>query len=158
MMNSNLEQIQERQRVRARIVSLATVVCLTAAMFTVTAFAANTETAQGFQQITSAGKTILKGIWDMLQAITAPLALVGILYFVGRIIGKYAGSYLGCLFASKSKKVRNNLGLARTTSSRFCLLLASSSLLRCSLRPLPARLAILLTTPRTKSLVDSSGC
>ena len=64
MMNSNLEQIQERQRVRARIVSLATVVCLTAAMFTVTAFAANTETAQGFQQITSAGKTILKGIWD----------------------------------------------------------------------------------------------
>ena len=75
MMNSNLEQIQERQRVRARIVSLATVVCLTAAMFTVTAFAANTETAQGFQQITSAGKTILK---DMLQAITAPLALVGI--------------------------------------------------------------------------------
>lgn len=78
MMNSNHEQIQERQRVRARIVSLATVVCLTAAMFTVTAFAANTETAQGFQQITSAGKTILKGIWDMLQAITAPLALVGI--------------------------------------------------------------------------------
>ena len=60
-MNSNLEQIQERQRVRARIVSLATVVCLPAAMFTVTAFAANTDTAQGFQ-----------------QAITAPLALVGI--------------------------------------------------------------------------------
>ena len=43
---------------------------------------------------------------------SVPLALVGILYFVGRIIGKYAGSYLGCLFASKSKKVRNNLGLA----------------------------------------------
>ncbi len=78
MMNSNLEQIQERQRVRARIVSLATVVCLTAAMFTVTAFAANTDTAQGFQQITTAGKSILKGLWDMLQAITAPLALVGI--------------------------------------------------------------------------------
>ena len=77
-MNSNLEQIQERQRVRARIVSLATVVCLTAAMFTVTAFAANTDTAQGFQQITTAGKSILKGLWDMLQAITAPLALVGI--------------------------------------------------------------------------------
>ena len=55
IMNSNLEQIQERQRVRARIVSLATVVCLTAAMFTVTAFAANTDTAQGFQQITTAG-------------------------------------------------------------------------------------------------------
>ena len=67
MMNSNLKQIQERQRVRARIVSLATVVCLTAAMFTVTAFAANTDTAQGFQQI---GK--------MLQKFTALLALVGI--------------------------------------------------------------------------------
>ena len=67
MMNSNLEQIQERQHVRARIVSLGTVVCLTAAMFTVTAFAANTDTAQGFQQI-----------WKMLQKFTALLALVGI--------------------------------------------------------------------------------
>ena len=67
MMNSNLEQIQERQRVRAHIVSLATVVCLTAAMFTVTAFAANTDTAQGFQQI---GK--------MLQKFIAYLAMVGI--------------------------------------------------------------------------------
>ena len=95
MMNSNLEQIQERQRVRARIVSLATVVCLTAAMFTVTAFAANTETAQGFQQITSAGKTILKGIWDMLQAITAPLALVGIGFNVvyGKGYGKVQGQH-----------------------------------------------------------------
>lgn len=82
MTNNNLEQIQERQRVRARIVSLVTVVCLMAAMFTITAFAVNDtaqgDTAQGFQQITTAGKSILKGLWDMLQAITAPLALVGI--------------------------------------------------------------------------------
>lgn len=78
MMNSNLEQIQERQRVRARIVSLATVVCLTAAMFTVTAFAANTDTAQGFQQIPEALQNTLTGRRDLLEAITAPLALVGI--------------------------------------------------------------------------------
>ena len=67
MMNSNLEQIQERQRVRARIVSLATVVCLTTAMFTVTAFAANMDTAQGLQPICK-----------IFQTSIALLALVGI--------------------------------------------------------------------------------
>ena len=98
MMNSNLEQIQERQRVRARIV------CLTAAMFTVTAFAANTETAQGFQQITSAGKTILKGIWDMLQAITAPLALVGIGFNVVKaLLGTEKGMEKCRDFSAKSE-------------------------------------------------------
>ena len=43
---------------------------------------------------------------------SVPLLLVGILYFAGRIVGKYAGAYLGALAVGKSKGVRNYLGLA----------------------------------------------
>ena len=38
--------------------------------------------------------------------------MIGILYFLIRIVGKYAGAFLGCVFAKKSKDVRNYLGLA----------------------------------------------
>ncbi len=41
-----------------------------------------------------------------------PLLAVGILYFIIRIIGKYLGAFLGCLFTKKDKLVRNYLGLA----------------------------------------------
>ena len=41
-----------------------------------------------------------------------PLLVVGILYFAVRILGKYAGAFLGCLWTKKEKKVRNYLGLA----------------------------------------------
>ena len=41
-----------------------------------------------------------------------PLLAVGVVYFVVRIIGKYAGAYLGCRAVGKDKKVRNFLGLA----------------------------------------------
>ena len=41
-----------------------------------------------------------------------PLLRVGILYFAGRIVGKYAGAYLGALAVGKGKGVRNYLGLA----------------------------------------------
>ena len=41
-----------------------------------------------------------------------PLAAVGILYFLVRILGKYAGAWLGCLAAKKEKRVRRYLGLA----------------------------------------------
>lgn len=40
------------------------------------------------------------------------LLTIGILYFLTRIAGKYAGAYLGCLLAGKGKDVRNYLGLA----------------------------------------------
>ena len=43
---------------------------------------------------------------------TVPLIVVGLLYFVLRLVGKYAGAYLGCLTVKKDKKVRNYLGLA----------------------------------------------
>ncbi|MBE6537915.1 MAG: cation:proton antiporter [Ruminococcaceae bacterium] len=42
----------------------------------------------------------------------APLWVVGLVYFFIRIIGKYAGAFLGSLTARKSKNVRNYLGLA----------------------------------------------
>ncbi len=42
----------------------------------------------------------------------APLLLVGVLYFIVRILGKYAGAFLGCLWVKKDAKVRNFLGLA----------------------------------------------
>ena len=43
---------------------------------------------------------------------SVPLLLVGILYFTGRIVGKYAGAYFGSMLAGKGKNVRNYLGLA----------------------------------------------
>ena len=41
-----------------------------------------------------------------------PLLMIGVLYFVVRIIGKYIGAFLGCMLAGKNAKVRNYLGLA----------------------------------------------
>ncbi len=42
----------------------------------------------------------------------APLLLVGVLYFVFRILGKYAGAFIGCLVTKKQKNTRNYLGFA----------------------------------------------
>ena len=41
-----------------------------------------------------------------------PLLVIGVVYFFVRILGKYGGSFLGCLVTKKDKKVRNDLGLA----------------------------------------------
>ncbi len=41
-----------------------------------------------------------------------PLLVIGIVYFVVRIIGKYAGSFVGCQLVGKDKLIRNYLGLA----------------------------------------------
>lgn len=40
------------------------------------------------------------------------LLVIGVVYFFARILGKYGGSFLGCLVTKKDKKVRNYLGLA----------------------------------------------
>ncbi len=37
--------------------------------------------------------------------------LIGIVYILARIIGKYCGAYLGCLLGGSDKIVRNNLGI-----------------------------------------------
>ena len=41
-----------------------------------------------------------------------PLLLIGVLYFIVRILGKYAGAFLGCLSVKKPKETRNYFGLA----------------------------------------------
>ncbi|MCQ2430377.1 MAG: cation:proton antiporter [Clostridia bacterium] len=41
-----------------------------------------------------------------------PLLVVGVVYFLVRIAGKYAGAFIGCLSVKKPPKVRNYLGLA----------------------------------------------
>lgn len=41
-----------------------------------------------------------------------PLLLIGVIYFLVRILGKYLGAWTGCRLAGKQPKVRNYLGLA----------------------------------------------
>ena len=41
-----------------------------------------------------------------------PLLMIGVVYFLVRILGKYLGAWAGCRLAKKDKKVRNYLGLA----------------------------------------------
>ena len=43
---------------------------------------------------------------------TTPLLVIGVLYFLFRSVGKYAGAFLGCLAVGKPKQTRNFLGLA----------------------------------------------
>lgn len=54
-----------------------------------------------------------------------PLLLITILYFFGRIIGKYFGSFLGCLFVRKKKEVRNYLGMALVPQAGVAIGLAA---------------------------------
>ena len=57
---------------------------------------------------------------------TTPLVVVGILYFLVRIVGKYAGAFLGCLVTKKDKKVRNFLGLALIPQAGVAIGLAAT--------------------------------
>ncbi len=41
-----------------------------------------------------------------------PLLVIGVLYFLVRVLGKYLGAFLGCLLVRKPAAVRNYLGLA----------------------------------------------
>lgn len=41
-----------------------------------------------------------------------PLLFIGVLYFIVRILGKYAGAFFGCLSVKKPKETRNYFGLA----------------------------------------------
>ena len=54
-----------------------------------------------------------------------PLVLIGVLYFIVRIVGKYLGAFAGCLAAGKSRKVRNYLGLALVPQAGVAIGLAS---------------------------------
>lgn len=54
-----------------------------------------------------------------------PLIVVGVLYFLIRIVGKYLGAFLGCLWTHKDKKVRNYLGLALVPQAGVAIGLAA---------------------------------
>ena len=54
-----------------------------------------------------------------------PLIVIGVLYFVVRIVGKYGGAFLGCLITKKDKKVRNFLGFALVPQAGVAIGLAA---------------------------------
>ncbi len=55
----------------------------------------------------------LDALVDSSSAIAGvPLIVIGAVYFLVRILGKYGGAFLGCLLAKKPKSVRKYLGLA----------------------------------------------
>lgn len=54
-----------------------------------------------------------------------PLIMIGILYFIVRIAGKYSGAFLGSFLAKKPALVRNNLGLALIPQAGVAIGLAS---------------------------------
>lgn len=54
-----------------------------------------------------------------------PLLVIGILYFIVRIVGKYGGAFLGCLATKKAKPVRNYLGLALVPQAGVAIGLAA---------------------------------
>ncbi len=54
-----------------------------------------------------------------------PLLVVGVLYFVVRLVGKYAGAFAGCAIVKKDKKVRNYLGMALAPQAGVAIGLAA---------------------------------
>ena len=52
------------------------------------------------------------------------LGVIGVAYFIIRIIGKYSGAYLGCVVAKSPKPVRNYLGMALTPQAGVAIGLA----------------------------------
>lgn len=55
----------------------------------------------------------------------APLLVIGVTYFLTRIIGKYAGAFLGCMAVHKKKEVRNYLGFALVPQAGVAIGLAA---------------------------------
>lgn len=54
-----------------------------------------------------------------------PLALVSAVYFVSRIVGKYAGAFVGCAVAKTQKQTRNYLGFALVPQAGVAIGLAA---------------------------------
>ena len=53
------------------------------------------------------------------------LLQIGVIYFVVRILGKYAGAFLGCAMVGKEKRIRNYLGLALVPQAGVAIGLAA---------------------------------
>ncbi len=58
-------------------------------------------------------------------SIGVPLIVVGALYFVVRLLGKYVGAFVGCAVTKKDKKVRNYLGMALAPQAGVAIGLAA---------------------------------
>lgn len=56
---------------------------------------------------------------------TTPLIVIGVSYFIVRIIGKYLGAFLGNIVVKNPKEIRNNLGLALIPQASVAIGLAS---------------------------------
>ncbi len=54
-----------------------------------------------------------------------PLLLIGALYFLVRLVGKYIGAFLGCAVTKKDKRVRNYLGMALAPQAGVAIGLAA---------------------------------
>ncbi len=54
-----------------------------------------------------------------------PLLVIGAVYFIVRIIGKYAGAFIGCQVVKKDKLVRNYLGFALVPQAGVAIGLAA---------------------------------
>ncbi|MBR0140069.1 MAG: cation:proton antiporter, partial [Firmicutes bacterium] len=68
----------------------------------------------------------LEMLTDMESAISGvPLLLIGVLYFIVRILGKYAGAWGGCFAVGKAPLVRNYLGLALVPQAGVAIGLAA---------------------------------
>ncbi len=54
---------------------------------------------------------VLSGMRLDLTTLTT-VGIIGVAYFIIRILGKYVGSFIGCAITKQNKNIRNNLGLA----------------------------------------------
>lgn len=93
------------------------------------------------------------------------VGVIGVSYFAVRIIGKYAGTYVSCLFTRTSREIRNYMGLAlipqagvaiglaflgqrllpKETGSLMLAIILSSSVLYEMIGPICAKLALVLS-------------
>lgn len=55
----------------------------------------------------------------------SPLLVIGVIYFIVRIAGKYIGAFVGCAITGKEKRVRNYLGFALIPQAGIAIGLAA---------------------------------
>ena len=68
----------------------------------------------------------LDSLFSSIGSIGAtPLIVVGLTYFVIRMLGKYGGAFVGALLAKKPKEIRNYLGLALIPQAGVAIPLAA---------------------------------
>ena len=119
---------------------------------------------------------VLSGM-NMDFASFATVGVIGLIYFLIRILGKYGGAWLGCFFSHEDKNVRNYLGLALVPQagvaiglavlgqrmlpseigSQFYAIIICSSVLYEMIGPGLAKLALVKTGAISREALDSKG-